>query len=137
MSRRNTSIGASLEPGVAGGLYVREETRAGATILTLHGSLDRWTVPILRNRIAPLIQSGNRNVIVKLSGAEITDLEGLEFLTALLTAARRDGGDIALAAVRPATLKLLRTVEADAAFAIHPTVDKALKPAALPAAAAQ
>ena len=92
------------------------------------GEIDLYTAPRLHSELAGVISStapGSR-IVVDMSGVEFCDSTGMNVLLSCLRQARDRGGELELAAPRPAVRKILQVTGLDSVFTI------AADPAVLP-----
>ena len=77
------------------------------TIVEISGSVDSLTADALRSALATEVEADRVRLVADFSGVEYTSSAGLRALLATLKDARRQGGDLRLAAVRPGVRKVL------------------------------
>ena len=84
------------------------------------GEIDLYTAPRLQSELAAVIASAApaSRVIVDMSGVEFCDSTGMNVLLSCLRQARERGGELELAAPRPAVRKLLSVTGLDAVFTV-------------------
>jgi anti-sigma B factor antagonist len=99
---------------------------AGVTVLAVAGEVDVHTGPVLRARLAGLLDSGRRRVVVDLAGVDFLDSTGLAALVTGLNRAREIGGSLTLACPQERLVRLLRITGLDEVFVVYPTVADAL-----------
>lgn len=97
-------------------------TRDAATgpVLKLFGELDYANVAELREVLAGLSLRPGQCLVLDMSGLEFCDSSGITALIAARSDAQAVQADVALAAVPPNTLRVLRIVGLDQIFTIHP-----------------
>lgn len=83
------------------------EQRAGATVVSVDGSLDALTADQLATALSAEVQSGRTQLVAACAALEYTSSAGLRVLLATLREARQRGGDLRLAAVRDKVLRVL------------------------------
>lgn len=89
------------------------------TIVTICGEIDLYTAPRLQSELAGLLADGMpARVIADMSGVEFCDSTGMNVLLACLRRARERGGDLELAAPRPAVRKILQVTGLDSVFTL-------------------
>jgi anti-anti-sigma factor len=116
-----------LAPGERGALYATPgPITHGVAIVELQGSLDRATVPILREKIARQLAGGAKNLVLDFSRAEILDEDGIELLAAYAAMLGASSGTFLLAAVRPRTTAFLRQSELGRELRVHHGVEQAV-----------
>ena len=103
-------IPAADRPGGAGPLLTAEvvETRGRAATVAVAGEIDLQTADLLRDRLLDLADAGYRTLVVDFGAVVFCDAAGLGALVAAHNRVASAGGEIRLAAVRPAQRKLLR-----------------------------
>lgn len=77
------------------------------SILTLVGSIDAFTAPLITELIESQISSGNIKLVADLKSVDYTSSAGLRALLGGIKATRSRGGDLRLVAVQPDVLKVL------------------------------
>jgi anti-sigma B factor antagonist len=107
-------------------LTLNTRTEGEYTVLAVSGEVDVYTAPALRDRIADLLDSGQKQLIIDLAGVEFLDSTGLGVLVAGLNRAREVGGSLSLVCPQERVLKLFRITGLDEVFTVHATVDEAL-----------
>ncbi len=98
---------------------------SGRAVVSVEGEVDVYSAPQLRDRLAELLASGERDLVVDLSGVRFLDSTGIGTLVAALNGAAEVGGTLCLVCDQDRILKLFRITGLDAAFTIFPTVDAA------------
>ncbi|MFE8949350.1 STAS domain-containing protein [Streptomyces sp. NPDC007856] len=97
-------------------------------VLEITGELDYLTAPELRAAFAALALRPGQRLVLDLAGMEFCDSSGITALIAARHHAHAAQADIALAAVPPPTLRVLRIVGLDQIFTLHPDSDTATRP---------
>lgn len=84
------------------------------------GEIDLYTAPRLYKELAAVIANAapEPRVTVDMSGVEFCDSTGMNVLLSCLREARERGGDLQLAAPRPAVKKILQVTGLDGVFTI-------------------
>jgi len=108
-------------------LSLASKTVAGRAVLAVAGEIDVYSAPTLRDRLTDLIESGERTVIVDLSGVGFLDSTGLGALVAGLKQANALGGELPLVCAQDRILRLFRITGLDSVFTIHASVDAAVE----------
>ncbi|MEU9873050.1 STAS domain-containing protein [Actinomadura verrucosospora] len=109
-----------------------ETTRVGArtAVVAVAGEIDLRTAGPLRDRLVEmhgrLPGAGPRRLVADFTAVPFCDAAGLGALVAAHNQISADGGEIALAGVRPAQLRLLMITGLHRLFAIHRDVEAAL-----------
>jgi anti-sigma B factor antagonist len=84
------------------------------------GEIDLYTAPRLHSELAAVVANSapGTRVVVDMSGVEFCDSTGMNVLLSCLRQARERGGELELAAPRPAVKKILQVTGLDAVFTI-------------------
>ena len=87
--------------------------------MSLGGEIDLYTAPRLHGELVAIL-SGDEpvQVVVDMSGIEFCDSTGMNVLLAAHRRARELGGDLELAAPRPAIRKVLRVTGLESVFTV-------------------
>ncbi|GAA1870137.1 STAS domain-containing protein [Actinomadura bangladeshensis] len=112
----------------AAGLAVEVARVRGATaVVTVAGEIDLRTAGALRDRLVELHgrlpAAGPRRLVADFTAVPFCDAAGLGALVAARNQIAADGGEIVLAGVRPAQLRLLRITGLHRLFAVHAAAD--------------
>lgn len=87
--------------------------------MSVHGEIDLYTVPRLQRELANALASGDSiRLVVDLSGVDFCDSTGVNVLLAAHRQAREKGGDLELAAPRPAVRKILQVTGLETVFTV-------------------
>ncbi|MEU8662515.1 STAS domain-containing protein [Actinoplanes philippinensis] len=109
----------------ADGTRITVHAMGGASVVRIIGDLDLAVADRLRTTLEPAIARCPW-VIVDLGGAGAVDSVGLGVLVAARQAARREDGDVLLAATPPFVTSVLRAARLDAVFTTFDTVPRAI-----------
>ena len=84
------------------------------------GEIDLYTAPKLQADLAAIIDSVGpaARVVIDMSGVEFCDSTGMNVLLSGLRQVRERGGELELAAPRPAVRKILQVTGLDAVFTV-------------------
>jgi anti-sigma B factor antagonist len=87
--------------------------------MSLGGEIDLYTAPRLHGELVAVL-SGDEpvQVVVDMSGIEFCDSTGMNVLLAAQRRAREQGGDLELAAPRPAIRKVLQVTGLESVFTV-------------------
>lgn len=107
-------------------LSVKGSDADGATVLGVAGEVDVHSGPVLRARIARLLDSGRHRLVVDLGDVNFLDSTGLAALVAGLNRARELGGSLTLACPQERLVRRLRLTGLDEVFVVYATVADAL-----------
>ncbi|MFF7275199.1 STAS domain-containing protein [Streptomyces griseorubiginosus] len=105
-------------------------TRDAATgpVVEIAGELDYANVSALQKRLDALALGPGQRLVLDMRGLEFCDSSGITALLAARSRAETVQADIALAAVPPNMLRVLRIVGLDQIFTIHPDSETATRP---------
>jgi anti-sigma B factor antagonist len=100
-------------------LKVSTRSQGSRTIMSLGGEIDLYTAPRLHGELVSLLSGESPvQVIVDMSGVEFCDSTGMNVLLAAHRKAREQGGDLELAAPRPAIRKILQVTGLESVFTV-------------------
>ena len=89
------------------------------TIVTICGEIDLYTAPRLHSELAGLLAEGMpARVVIDMSGVEFCDSTGMNVLLSCLRRARERGGELEIAAPKPAVRKILQVTGLDSVFTL-------------------
>ncbi|MGW1892336.1 STAS domain-containing protein [Streptomyces sp. NPDC002004] len=97
-------------------------------VLEITGELDYDNAPELRELLTTITLKPGQRLILDLAGIGFCDSSGITALIAARNHAQAAQADIALAAVPPHTLRVLRIVGLDQIFPLHPDSHSAIRP---------
>jgi anti-sigma B factor antagonist len=87
--------------------------------MSVQGEIDLYTVPRLQRELASALASGDAiRLVVDLSAVDFCDSTGVNVLLAAHRQAREKGGDLQLAAPRPAIRKILQVTGLETVFTV-------------------
>src|SRR5215472_14330564 len=103
-------------------LNVSSRSQGDHAIVIATGEIDLYTAPRLQSELAAVIANSapGTRVVVDMSGVEFCDSTGMNVLLSCLREARERGGELELAAPRPAVKKILQVTGLDSVFTISP-----------------
>ncbi len=94
------------------------------TIVTIRGEIDLYTAPRLHSELAGLLAEGMpARVVIDMSGVEFCDSTGMNVLLSCLRRARERGGELEIAAPKPAVRKILQVTGLDSVFTLVEDTD--------------
>jgi anti-sigma B factor antagonist len=105
---------------------VSNELVGDVTVVRIHGSVDGLTADQLLHHFTGEVSAGRVQLVADCAGLEYTSSAGLRTLLGTVKAARQKGGDLRLAAVRPAVLKVLELSGFTSILKIFPDVQAAV-----------
>ena len=89
------------------------------TLVTIRGEIDLYTAPRLHSELAALLADGlPARVVIDMSGVEFCDSTGMNVLLSCLRRARERGGELQIAAPKPAVRKILQVTGLDSVFTL-------------------
>ncbi len=95
--------------------------------MSVQGEIDLYTVPRLQRELTSVLGSGNPiRLVVDLSGVDFCDSTGVNVLLAAHRQAQESGGDLELAAPRPAVRKILQVTGLETVFTVTDTPAQAV-----------
>lgn len=104
-------------------LNVSSRSQGDHVVVTAAGEIDLYTAPKLQADLAGIIEATPAaRVVIDMSGVEFCDSTGMNVLLSALRQVRERGGELELAAPRPAVMKILQVTGLDAVFTINPAV---------------
>lgn len=106
-------------------LTIATRTVDNVTIVDVSGRMDAATSRDVENALQSLIEGGARKIVF--NGKDLTYISssGLRVILASLKKLRQDGGELALAALQPAPLEVIRMTGFDRIFTMYETADLA------------
>src|SRR5215467_4241313 len=100
-------------------LKVSTRSQGGRVVMSLGGEIDLYTAPRLHGELFTLLSGdGPVQVVVDMSGVDFCDSTGMNVLLAAHRRAREQGGDLELAAPRPAVRKILHVTGLESVFTV-------------------
>jgi anti-sigma B factor antagonist len=101
-------------------LNVSSRSQGDHVIVTTAGEIDLYTAPKLLIDLAGIIDDAApaARFVIDMSGVEFCDSTGMNVLLSCLRQARERGGELELAAPRPAIMKILQVTGLDSVFTI-------------------
>ncbi|WP_433136538.1 STAS domain-containing protein [Actinomadura nitritigenes] len=120
-------VAAAWTSGPAAGLEIEvAERRPGTAVVTVTGEIDLHTADGLRARLVKAHGAGARRLVLDFAAVPFCDAAGLGALVGAHNEISATGGEIVLAGVRPAQLRLLRITGLHRLFTVHADVAGAL-----------
>jgi anti-sigma B factor antagonist len=99
-------------------LKVTSRPQGDYVVMSVDGEIDLYTVPRLRGELAKVLATGELRLVVDLSGVDFCDSTGVNVLLAAHRQARDSGGQLELAAPRPAIRKILKVTGLESVFTV-------------------
>jgi len=107
-------------------LTLATRTVGDKTVVAVAGEIDVYTAPKLREQIISLVDEGQYDLVVDMSGVEFLDSTGLGVLVGGLKRVRAHDGSLALVCDEERILKIFRITGLTKVFPIHATVEQAV-----------
>lgn len=107
-------------------MKIETEDREIALVVSISGSVDGLTADTLLETLRGHVEGGHTRVVADLGGVEYTSSAGLRALLATVKEARRRGGDLRLAEVRPNVRKVLDLSGFTSILKLYDDVDAAV-----------
>ncbi len=102
-------------------LTMSTDTVGSKRVLDVHGEVDVYTAPAVRERIQSLLDATSAHLVVDLTGIDFIDSTGLGVLVSGQNRARELGGELSLVCTAERVLKLFRITGLDTVFPIFAT----------------
>lgn len=100
-------------------LKVTSRPQGDYIVMSVQGEIDLYTVPRLQRELAKVLAAGDEvRLIVDLSGVDFCDSTGVNVLLAAHRQLREAGGNLELAAPRPAVRKILQVTGLETVFTV-------------------
>ena len=96
------------------------------TVIAIEGSVDSLTAELLTQALGGHVGAGRTRLVADFSAVEYTSSAGLRSLLGAVKDSRRLGGDLRMAAVRPAVLRVLSMSGFSSIIKIYDDVGSAL-----------
>jgi anti-sigma B factor antagonist len=90
--------------------------------MAIAGEIDLYTAPRLQAEFTRLLENGPARIVIDMSGVEFCDSTGMNVLLSALKRMRERGGQLEVAAPRPAVRKILQVTGLDSVFTVHESV---------------
>jgi anti-sigma B factor antagonist len=107
-------------------LTVTSRQEGVRTVITVHGEIDVYTAPSLRERLNELVASGHYDLVVDMAGVDFLDSTGLGVLVGGLKRVKSHEGALRLVCDQEKILKVFRITGLTKVFPIHATLPEAL-----------
>lgn len=96
------------------------------SVVSVHGEIDVYTAPDLRERLNELVASGQYHLVLDLQGVDFLDSTGLGVLVGGLKRVQSRGGELSLVCAQERILKVFRITGLTSVFSIYSVLDEAL-----------
>ena len=102
-------------------MEIKAETMKRCELVTVAGRVDSSTAPELEKVLLGLIQSGQKNIVVNLSGTDFISSAGLKALLSALMKVRKmiPSGDVVIAEIQPSLRESFDLVGFDRLFTFY------------------
>ncbi len=104
-------------------------TEGDRTVVEVGGEIDVYTAPQLRERVVELVDAGQVDLVLDLTGVDFLDSTGLGVLVGALNRVRAQDGSLALVLTQERILKIFEITGLRKVFPIHATVEEAVSSA--------
>ncbi|MDA2811388.1 STAS domain-containing protein [Nocardiopsis sp. RSe5-2] len=104
-------------------LKISSQSHADHAVVTVRGEVDLYTAPQLHSALVDALDDGAHRLVVEMSGVEFCDSTGMNVLLSAMKRSREQGGDLVLAAPRPAVTKILEVTGLDGVFTVTDSTD--------------
>jgi anti-sigma B factor antagonist len=98
----------------------------GIEVVDVHGEIDIYTAPRLRELLIDLVSKNNYQLVVNMDKVGFLDSTGLGVLIGGLNRVRAQDGSLDLVCTQQRILKIFRITGLTKVFAIYQTVDQAI-----------
>jgi anti-sigma B factor antagonist len=95
---------------------VRQEQRGQTPLLRVHGEVDIYTAPRLKEAVVAALEGGAASLIFDLSGVEFLDSTGLQVLMSAKKRTAERGGDVYLVGVGGQVRRVFTLLSLDRIF---------------------
>jgi anti-sigma B factor antagonist len=117
--RENVTSGSPAASVPAVELKVSTRSHADHAVVTVAGEIDLYTAPRLQAEFTRLLQDAPPRVVIDMSSVDFCDSTGMNVLLSGLKRMRERGGELEVAAPRPAVRKILQVTGLDSVFTVH------------------
>lgn len=108
-------------------MEIEVEEKEGFYVVAPVGGLDVYTVPLFRKVVLKLEGDRRHDLIVDLTRVTFIDSSGLGSLIEMFQKTRQAEGEIAFVIDNPRIMKIIKLVNLDKVFKIHPNMGRALQ----------
>ena len=107
-------------------LKLGHHAQDGIEVIDVHGEIDMYTAPQLRDLLIALVSRGSYQLVVNLDQVGFLDSTGLGVLVGGLRRVRACDGSLDLVCTRERILNIFRITGLTQVFGIYQTVDQAI-----------
>jgi anti-sigma B factor antagonist len=107
-------------------MTVEIQTVQGVAVVVLKGDVDLQSSPKVRKALLQCL-SDKRDVLVDMAAVSYIDSSGIASLVEAFQGARKAGTRFGLVGVSPSAMRVLQLARLDRVFAIHASVEDAVK----------
>jgi anti-sigma B factor antagonist len=108
-------------------LDVTTRSMDGITIIDVSGRMDAATSRDVETALNSIIESGTRKIVFHGKDLSYISSSGLRVILASLKRLKQDSGEMALAALQPAPLEVIKMTGFDRIFTLYETDELAVK----------
>ncbi|TPG37156.1 STAS domain-containing protein [Mycolicibacterium hodleri] len=105
--------------------FAQHTLESGVVVVRPTGRLNMTAARMLRQELQALVESGEKRVVVDLSGTVYIDSSGLGALISGLKIARQAGGDLRVAAPNRQAVTVLEMTNLSRVLRVHPSPEGA------------
>lgn len=106
---------------------VSETAGADVVVVKVHGEVDVYTAPKMKEEMQRCIDTGLTNVVVDLAGVAYMDSSGLGVLIGALKRAREAGGELIVSAPNARIARIMDVTGLGRIFNVHAATADAVK----------
>jgi anti-sigma B factor antagonist len=108
------------------GFAVEHSTENDLTVVTVHGEIDVFTSPGLRETLLDLIDGGALHLLIDLGDVTFLDSTGLGVLVGAYHRLRARSGTMAFACATDRVQRVFRVTQLSKIFTLYPTLEEAV-----------
>lgn len=108
-------------------MNIWEQRKEGCVIMSVEGRLDAATAPLFEERVAPMIEAGDRNFLLDLAHLDYISSAAMRRLLVLAKRAEGQGGKVVLVAVPTPIQEILDLAGFRQLFEIYADQEEALQ----------
>lgn len=108
-------------------LHISHRDETGWTVVEIHGEVDVFSVPQVREHVFTCIEVGRHRLIVDLRGVPYIDSTGLGVCVSIAKRIRTHVGDLRLVITNPNILRIFRITGLHRALQIYDSVEAAME----------
>jgi anti-sigma B factor antagonist len=97
-----------------------------SSVVTVSGRVDSNTAPTFEDTLRKVVEGGQHNVVLELSGVDFMSSAGLRGMVSSLKACKGSGGDLVLAAPSTRVVEVMQLAGLTSLFTVHDDVTAAV-----------